>query len=97
MTVCVRGQTTVQVSSYTSGMNPEEREQMNWLCERIQIETNPHAFTNLVEQLNNLLRRKEKHLESSVGGKAEHLRLMAAELNAAIEATSAAMAHPKKS
>jgi hypothetical protein len=49
-------------------MNPEERQQMNWLCERIQLEENPHAFTNLVEQLNELLERKEKRLESSVGG-----------------------------
>jgi hypothetical protein len=62
-----------------------------------QIEENPHAFTNLVEQLNELLERREKRLESSVGGEAEYLRLMAAELNAAIEATSATIDRPKKS
>jgi hypothetical protein len=40
-------------------MNPDEREQMNWLCERIQIEENPHAFMNLVEQSNELPERRE--------------------------------------
>jgi hypothetical protein len=78
-------------------MIPEEREQMNWLCERIQSEENPYAFTNLVGQLNELLERKEKRLEFSVGGEAEYLRLMATELNAAIEATSATIDRPKKS
>jgi hypothetical protein len=78
-------------------MNLEEREQMNWLCERIQIEENPHAFTNLVEQLHELLERREKASQFFVGDQADYLRLMAAELNAAIEATSATITHPKKS
>jgi hypothetical protein len=78
-------------------MNPEERQRMNWLCELIQIEKNPHAFMNLVEQLNELLDRKEECLKSSSGDEEDYLRLMAEELNAAIEATSATIAHPKKS
>lgn len=78
-------------------MNPEERQRMNWLCERIQIEENPHAFMNLVEQLNELLERREKRLRPSSEDDAEYLRSMATELNAAIEATSATIDHPKKS
>jgi len=78
-------------------MNLEEREQMNWLCERIQFEENPRAFTNLGEQLHELLERREKRLNSSSGDQADYLRLVAAELNAAIEATSATITHPKKS
>lgn len=80
-----------------AGMNPEERERMKRLCERIQIEQNPHVFTKLVEQLNALLERKEKRLAPSAEDKAEYTRLMALELNAAIEDTSATITHPKKS
>ena len=80
-----------------SVMNPEEREQMNWLCERIQIEENPHAFVNLVKQLNELLERKAKRIGPSAEERAEQNRLMAVELNATIEATSATIDHPKKS
>lgn len=36
---------------------------MNRLCERIQIEKDPKIFMQLVEQLNELLERKEKRLE----------------------------------
>jgi hypothetical protein len=44
-------------------MTAQEREQMNRLCERIQIEKDPKIFMQLVEQLNELLERKEKRLE----------------------------------
>jgi hypothetical protein len=46
-------------------MTPEEREQMNRLCERIQIEKDPKIFMQLVDQLNKLLERKEKRLEQN--------------------------------
>jgi hypothetical protein len=45
-------------------MTPEEREQMDRLCQRIQTEKDPHVFTDLVEQLNDLLQRKEKRIEN---------------------------------
>jgi hypothetical protein len=46
-------------------MNQEERQQMNRLCQRIQIEKDPKVFMQLVEQLNELLERKEKRLEQN--------------------------------
>jgi hypothetical protein len=78
-------------------MSPEEREQMNRLCARIQREQDHRVFTNLVEELNELLERKEKRLASSSEDKEKFLRLMAAELNEKIEATSATIAYPGKS
>jgi hypothetical protein len=45
-------------------MTTEEREQMNLLCELIQIEQNPDRFMELVDKLNELLEHKEKRLES---------------------------------
>jgi len=44
-------------------MTAEEREQMNRLCERIQVEQDHQQFTRLVTQLNELLSRKEHRLE----------------------------------
>ena len=44
-------------------MTPEERAEMNRLCERIQAEQDPQIFMDLVDQLNQLLARKEKRLE----------------------------------
>jgi hypothetical protein len=44
-------------------MTPEEREQMNRLCERIQMEQDHQQFTKLVTQLNELLSRKERRLD----------------------------------
>jgi hypothetical protein len=46
-------------------MNPAEQEQMNRLCNRIQLETDPDIFMKLVDELNQLLERQEKLLESS--------------------------------
>lgn len=46
-------------------MTAEERKQMNWLCLRIQDEKDPKLFSQLVEELNELLERKENRLESS--------------------------------
>jgi hypothetical protein len=45
-------------------MTSDEREQMDRLCERIQIEKEPHAFTKLVEQLNELLERAHHRIDS---------------------------------
>jgi hypothetical protein len=43
-------------------MNSEERDEMNKLCERIQIEQAPRRFMELVDELNKLLPRKEQRL-----------------------------------
>ena len=45
-------------------MTPDEREQMAILCERIAKEQDPHKFSELVDQLNKLLERKEQRLAS---------------------------------
>jgi hypothetical protein len=45
-------------------MTPEVREQMNRLCERIQVEQDHEQFIKLVTQLNELLDRKEHRLDS---------------------------------
>lgn len=67
---CVRrGADRRSCPAYTSSMNPEEREQMNRLCERIQVEQDPRIFTKLVGQLNELLERKEQRLASVKAGK----------------------------
>jgi hypothetical protein len=44
-------------------MTPEERELMHVLCEQIAKEKDHAKFTNLVQELNNLLERKEFRLE----------------------------------
>ncbi len=46
-------------------MNPDEREQMAILCERIAKEEEHARFLTLVQQLNDLLSRKEARLRSS--------------------------------
>jgi hypothetical protein len=70
-------------------MTTEERAQMNWLCQRIQIEKNPYVFVNLVEELHELLERKQKRLEPSARDREEYNRLMTVELNSNIEASNA--------
>ncbi len=44
-------------------MTPEEREQMFALCAQIAIEKDPQVFTQLVQQLNDLLEGIERRLE----------------------------------
>ena len=39
-------------------MTINERERMNWLCQRIQDEKNPEIFDELVKELNDLLEVK---------------------------------------
>ncbi len=46
-------------------MTPEERERMNWLCQRIQDERDQKKFTDLVRELNDLLERKGHRLEDT--------------------------------
>jgi hypothetical protein len=43
-------------------MTPEEREEMNRLCELIQTEKDPNKFDNLVRELNNLLEAKHERI-----------------------------------
>jgi len=44
-------------------MTPDERERMNVLCEQIAKEQNHDKFVRLVQELNDLLERKEQRLE----------------------------------
>jgi hypothetical protein len=43
-------------------MTPDEREQMAILCQRIAVEQDRDKFTELVDQLNELLERKVQRL-----------------------------------
>ena len=45
-------------------MTPDERERMAVLCERIAKEQDHQKFTDLVEDLNKLLDRKDQRLSS---------------------------------
>lgn len=44
-------------------MTPDERERMHSLCEKIAKEQNHEQFSKLVQELNDLLERKEHRLE----------------------------------
>jgi hypothetical protein len=44
-------------------MTPEELAEMNQLCQRIATEQNHDTFTKLIQQLNELLCRKDRRLE----------------------------------
>ncbi len=43
-------------------MTPEERERMDRLCERIQIEKDPQIFDQLVRELNDLIEIKHERI-----------------------------------
>jgi hypothetical protein len=43
-------------------MTPEERDQMNRLCARIQTEKDPHLFDKYVRELNELLEKKSQRV-----------------------------------
>lgn len=43
-------------------MSPEEREKMDELCKRIQVEQNPQIFDQLVNELNDLLEVKHERI-----------------------------------
>ena len=44
-------------------MSPEERERMNDICTKLQVEQDHNKFTQLMAELNNLLEHKEHRLE----------------------------------
>lgn len=44
-------------------MTPEERQRMYQLCAMIETEKDRHRFLQLIEELNQLLERKEQRLE----------------------------------
>jgi Mg-chelatase subunit ChlI len=50
-------------------MTPDERERMAILCERLAKEQDPHKFTQFIEQLNDLLKAKERRLEKALKDK----------------------------
>lgn len=43
-------------------MTPEERERMDELCRRVQEETDPHKFDELVRELNQLIEGKHERI-----------------------------------
>jgi hypothetical protein len=43
-------------------MTPEERQRMYQLCAMIEVEKDRHRFLLLIEELNQLLERKEQRL-----------------------------------
>jgi hypothetical protein len=48
-------------------MTPEEREQMRYLCDRIAVEKSRDEFSKLMDDLLELIHRKEKRLEKDEG------------------------------
>jgi hypothetical protein len=46
-------------------MTPEERERMNGLCRQIQIEKDQRKFSALIEELKQLLAKKNERLEKT--------------------------------
>ncbi|HTU42780.1 MAG TPA: hypothetical protein VMF10_13805 [Candidatus Aquilonibacter sp.] len=46
-------------------MNDEERQRMNWLCQRIQEEQDHNRFSELIAELNELLARQEERLSTN--------------------------------
>jgi len=49
-------------------MSPEERERMYQLCALIEKERDRYRFLQLIEELNQLLERKERRLEDRIEG-----------------------------
>jgi hypothetical protein len=43
-------------------MTPDEREQINYLCKRIESEQDPVTFNRSVEELNDLLEAKRSRI-----------------------------------
>jgi hypothetical protein len=43
-------------------MTPEERDRMHWLCKQIEVEQDPKVFSDLANELDELLVRKEQRL-----------------------------------
>lgn len=51
-------------------MTADERERMDWLCQRIQAEKNPEIFDELVKDLNDLLEIKHGRIHPEHRGQA---------------------------
>jgi hypothetical protein len=49
-------------------MTPEENERMNVLCRQIQTEKDQQKFTVLIEELNQLLAKKDERLQKQASG-----------------------------
>jgi hypothetical protein len=47
-------------------MDDEQRERMNEICAKLQVEQDQHRFTELLKQLNNLLERKGQDSEQKI-------------------------------
>jgi hypothetical protein len=47
-------------------MDDEQRERMNEICAKLQVEQDQHRFTELLKQLNNLLERKGQNSEQKI-------------------------------
>lgn len=43
-------------------MTPEEREQLEYLCKRIEVEKDPDTFDRLVKELSDLLEAKHSRI-----------------------------------
>lgn len=48
-------------------MTPDERERMNELCRQIQVEKDQRKFAALIEELNELLAKKDERLGKTSG------------------------------
>lgn len=46
-------------------MTLEQNERMVWLCSQIQLETDPPRFSSLVNELNELLEKKEPRVTAA--------------------------------
>jgi hypothetical protein len=46
-------------------MTPEERTQLDWLCNEIKDERNHERFLRLIRELNDLLQGKEHRLKAN--------------------------------
>jgi hypothetical protein len=53
-------------------MTPEERERMTALCNQIAIENNHETFMQLVQELNDLLARKEQRIDNDSPPEPKH-------------------------
>jgi hypothetical protein len=63
MTECASGPTRFPaLVKLPTAVTPQERERMNWLCNRIQDEKDPEKFDELVHALNALLEAKHERI-----------------------------------
>ncbi|HEV3511918.1 MAG TPA: hypothetical protein VGS05_09470 [Candidatus Sulfotelmatobacter sp.] len=53
-------------------MTPDEKERMDYLCQRIAVETDPKVFDDLVKELNELLEVKHERIRPGNNANSEH-------------------------